>query len=230
MTRDEYGLTPRQRAFADAYLADPERNATRAYRKHYRSIGKAAEFNASRLISTEKVANYIAAVERRRLAKAQEQFDINDAWLVERWRKIIEFDVRKLFDADGRLKPVCELDDDTAFVISAIDVSLTKLRGADQDQIVEEVTRKFRALDKTKALEALGQHIGFYGRHQAQQRPLVVLAGFIRPQPAELLSVSERTVRSAREVISSGAPDLQATVERGEVSVSAEAIEHQSAG
>jgi phage terminase small subunit len=181
MIRDEFGLTHRQRAFADDYLADPERNATRAYRTHYKSKGKAAEFNASRLISTEKVANYVAAVERRRLAKVQEQFDINDAWLVERWRRIIEFDVRKLFDADGRLKPVSELDDDTAFVISAIDVSLTKLRGADQDQIVEEVTRKFRALDKSKALEALGQHIGFYGRHQAQQRPLVVLAGFIRP-------------------------------------------------
>lgn len=185
MIRDEFDLTPRQRAFVDDYLADEERNGSRAYRRHYRvKDARVADANAARLLATAKVANYIAAVERRRLAKAQEQADINDAWLVERWRRIIEFDVRRLFGADGKLKQISDLDDDTAFVIAAIDVSLTKLRGADQDQVVEEVTRKFRALDKIKALEALGQHIGFYARHNAQQRPLVVLAGFIRPRPA----------------------------------------------
>lgn len=181
MPTDEYGLTTRQRAFVEEYLADPERNATRAYRKHYKSKGEAAAFNASRLISAEKIKAFIANHEKSRLVVAEKQHGINDAWLIERWRRIVEFDVRKLFDDEGNLKKIKDLDDDTAFVISAIDVSLTKLRGADQDQIVEEVTRKFRALDKTKALEALGQHIGFYGRHNAQQRPVVILNGFVRP-------------------------------------------------
>jgi site-specific DNA-methyltransferase (adenine-specific) len=44
-----------------------------------------------------------------------------------------------------------------------------------------------------------------------------------QPQAAQLLNVSERTVRSARRVLNEGAPELVQAVDRGEVSVSAAA-------
>lgn len=44
-----------------------------------------------------------------------------------------------------------------------------------------------------------------------------------QPQAAQMLNVSERTVRSARAVQSQGAPELVAAVETGKVSVSAAA-------
>lgn len=60
MRRDAYGLTDKQRAFADTYLSDPRWNATNAYRSVYpNSNQKAAESGASRMLRIAKVAAYI---------------------------------------------------------------------------------------------------------------------------------------------------------------------------
>ena len=63
MARDEYGLTPKQRAFADEYIAN-KGNATQAYKKAYTNVTKdeTARVNGSRMLTNANVSEYIANV------------------------------------------------------------------------------------------------------------------------------------------------------------------------
>ena len=60
LAKDEYGLTPKQRAFADEYILNGG-NGTQAYLKTYKNIKnvETAQANASRLLSNAMVARYI---------------------------------------------------------------------------------------------------------------------------------------------------------------------------
>lgn len=175
------GLNPQQAAFALDYVADPARNAKRAYEKHYRARGHVAESAAGRLLRNVEVGAYVAELEARVAARAEEKFNITTDWITERWRRIAEFDARKLFDRAGNLKNVLDLDDDTAYVIASVDVSLTRMQGRSQDEVIEEVAKKIRAVDKIKALEALGRHIGYFNEDKSQA-PRIILSGFARPK------------------------------------------------
>lgn len=65
-------------------------------------------------------------------------------------------DPRRLFDEEGNLKPVHELDDDTAAAVESIDVSvLPRSSGGHQ-------TRKVKLWDKKSALAKLGEHLGLF--------------------------------------------------------------------
>lgn len=60
LAKDEYGLTPKQRAFADEYILNGG-NGTQAYLKVYKNVKNAetAQVNASRLLSNAMVVRYI---------------------------------------------------------------------------------------------------------------------------------------------------------------------------
>lgn len=60
MAKDEYGLTLKQRAFADEYITNGG-NGTQAYLKVYKNVKNAetAQVNASRLLSNAMVVKYI---------------------------------------------------------------------------------------------------------------------------------------------------------------------------
>ena len=60
MAKDEYGLTPKQRAFADEYILN-KGNGTQAYLKVYKNVKNAntAGVNASESLRNPKVARYI---------------------------------------------------------------------------------------------------------------------------------------------------------------------------
>lgn len=60
MAKDEHGLTPRQRAFADEYILNGG-NGTQAYLKVYKNVKnvETAQANASRLLSNAMVSRYI---------------------------------------------------------------------------------------------------------------------------------------------------------------------------
>lgn len=60
MAKDEYGLTPKQRAFADEYILNGG-NGTQAYLKVYHSVKNAntAGVNASESLRNPKISRYI---------------------------------------------------------------------------------------------------------------------------------------------------------------------------
>lgn len=72
MAKDEYGLTPSQRDFADAYILNAG-NATQAYLKAYKNVKsvETASANSSRLLRNAKVRDYIDMRTREPLKRAK---------------------------------------------------------------------------------------------------------------------------------------------------------------
>jgi phage terminase small subunit len=143
-------LTPRQARFVEEFLTDL--NASAAYRRAgYSATGHAAEVAAARLMRNVEVAEAITKAMAERAARTEVSADRVLCELA----KIAFFDVRKALNNDGSFKSISELDDDTAAALASFDV--VELGGD-----VGGVIRKVRLVDRLRAIELLGKHLGLF--------------------------------------------------------------------
>ena len=142
-------MTKSQKRFCDEYLIDF--NATRAYKAAYKSCRKdeTANVNGSKLLRNTKVQEYIAEKQQ----EMQERNKITQDTIIQELAKIALFNIKDIYNEDGTLKKVTELDDDTAKAISGVKI----LQKAGAMKIILSKTN-----DKTKALELLGKHLGMF--------------------------------------------------------------------
>lgn len=142
-------MTNSQKRFCDEYLIDF--NATRAYKAAYKSCRKdeTANVNGSKLLRKTKVQEYIAEKQQ----EMQERNKITQDTIIQELAKIALFNIKDIYNEDGTLKKVTELDDDTAKAISGVKI----LQKAGAMKIILSKTN-----DKTKALELLGKHLGMF--------------------------------------------------------------------
>jgi phage terminase small subunit len=81
------------------------------------------------------------------------------------------FDVRKLFDATGRLKPPQDWDDDTAAAISGLEwqdqSGLKRKDEHDEGSTETKQVRSLQTIDRLKALELLGKAHGVFDGTEA---------------------------------------------------------------
>lgn len=138
-------LNPKQVRFVEEYLIDLNASAAalRAGYKHP-DIGR-------RLVTKSHVSEAIAEAQEERSKRTRIKAD---NVLVELARLAFS-DVRKLFDEQGDLVPMRELDDDTAASIAGIEV--TEIVSGGQGFLTR--VKKVRRWDKPKALELLGKHL-----------------------------------------------------------------------
>jgi phage terminase small subunit len=78
-------------------------------------------------------------------------------------RRLALGDVRKLFNADGSMKALHEMDDDTAAMIAAIDVQEIDVEGASIGRV-----KKIKLWDKNSALGNAMKHLGLFERDNEQ--------------------------------------------------------------
>ena len=142
-------MTNSQKRFCDEYLIDF--NATRDYKAAYKSCRKdeTANVNGSKLLRNTKVQEYIAEKQQ----EMQERNKITQDTIIQELAKIALFNIKDIYNEDGTLKKVTELDDDTAKAISGVKI----LQKAGAMKIILSKTN-----DKTKALELLGKHLGMF--------------------------------------------------------------------
>lgn len=141
-------LTPKQAQFVQEYLIDL--NATQAaIRAGYSA--KTAEWQGPQLLGKSHVAKAIQDAMRRREARTE----ITQDRVLKEVARLAFLDVRKAFNSDGSLKPLHELDDDTAAAIAGLDV--TEMTGLGDSL---SVLKKIKLSDKKGALELLMRHMG----------------------------------------------------------------------
>lgn len=143
-------LTPKQERFAEEYLVDL--NATQAaIRAGYSE--RTAKYTGFELIRKPHVAAAIQAARQKISKKTQ----VTVERTVQELARIAFADLRKLFDESGNLRPIADLEDDTAAALAAIEVVATK---AGED--TTEHTHKVRAWDKPASLDKLMKWFGAY--------------------------------------------------------------------
>ena len=91
------------------------------------------------------------------------KLEVSAEKVVQRLKQLAFFDVRKLYNPDGSLKPITELDDETAAAICSIQVGKLYEHYAKGKAQNVGTTIKIRFCDCGMNLERLGRHIpGFF--------------------------------------------------------------------
>ena len=150
-------MTEAQKRFCDEYLIDL--NATRAYKVAYKRCKKdeTANVNGSKLLRNAKVKEYIA----QKQAEIQKRTEITQDKVLKELAKIAFGDIRKLYTDNGALRNIVDLEDDIAGAISGVETyEEYDGRGEDREHVGD--TKKVKMLDKTKALELIGKHLGMF--------------------------------------------------------------------
>jgi ParB-like chromosome segregation protein Spo0J len=101
---------------------------------------------------------------------------------------------------------------------AGVEPRFEEYEGTDPIAYVISLNLKRRHLDESQRSMVAGQIATLQDGHRQVGKFADVPT---QAQAAEMLNVSERSVRSAREVLGQGAPELVSAVERGEISVSA---------
>lgn len=150
-------MTNAQKRFCDEYLIDL--NATRAYKVAYSNCKKddSARKAGSRLLTNVDIKNYIS----EKMKEREQRTEITQDRVIKELAKIAFLDIRKLYTDNGQLKNVADLDSDTAGAISSLE-TLEEYDGYGDDREKIGDTQKVKLLDKTKALELLGRHLGIF--------------------------------------------------------------------
>ena len=150
-------MTDAQKRFCDEYLIDL--NATRAYKVAYPRCKKDETANAasSRMLRNVKVQEYISEKQK----EIEKRTEVTQDMVIKELAKIASLDIRKLYTENGQLKNVADIDSDTAGAISSLE-TLEEYEGYGDDREKIGDTQKVRLLDKTKALELLGKHLGMF--------------------------------------------------------------------
>lgn len=150
-------MTDAQKRFCDEYLIDL--NATRAYKVAYKSCKSdlTARTNGSKLLTNTNIQEYISEKQK----EIEKRTEVTQDMVIKELAKIAFLDIRKLYTENGQLKNVADIDDDTAGAISSLETLEEYDRyGDDREKIGD--TQKVKLLDKTKALELLGRHLGIF--------------------------------------------------------------------
>src|SRR5277367_5973298 len=101
-------MTPKQTRFVAEYLANGL-NATKAAISAGYSEKTAASIGEENLRKPE-----ISAAIKERTSKIMERLEVNAELVVQEIAKLAFFDPRKLFNGDGSLKLISEIDDHSA--------------------------------------------------------------------------------------------------------------------
>lgn len=162
-------MTDAQKRFADEYLIDL--NATRAYKVAYSRCKKdeTARANSSRLLTNANIQNYISEKQK----EIEKRTEVTQDMVIQELAKIAFFNIKDIYNKDGSLKQIKDIDNNTAKAIASVK-TLQKagsmkininMQGQDEEiplEHIEEQTIEFKTNDKTKALELLGKHLGMF--------------------------------------------------------------------
>ena len=165
-TSSQAAAEQRRTLFIEAYLANGG-NATNAAKAAGFSE-KTAHVQGCVLLKHPKV---IHRLDERRKELAQ-KYELTTENVIRSLAQAVYFDPRKLYDEQGNLKPITDLDDDTAQALSGFEVTEEKGSGEDRGQVIG-YTKKVKWLDKNTAREQAMKHLGLFKADNMQRSPLV---------------------------------------------------------
>ncbi len=149
-----HDLNVRQKLFALEFLKDL--NATQAaIRAGYSP--RTAEAASSRLLRNVKVA---AEIQKAMNARAK-RIEVNQDTVLQGIARLAFWDVANMFDADGSLKDIRDMDVNTREAIAGFECVTAYEGDGDQKHAVSRLS-KVKLVDKGENLERLGRHLKLF--------------------------------------------------------------------
>jgi phage terminase small subunit len=149
-------LTSKEERLCREFICDFAENQTRAYMHAYGTKNyDSARTEASKIFAKPNIKRRIAELR----AERNKRLEISADKVLAEIAKLAFYDPRELFDSDGRLKPIDELDPDHAAIIGGIE-TLHKVIGDEKDGMA--VITKIKLADKGANLERLGRNLKLF--------------------------------------------------------------------
>lgn len=149
-------LTPKQSRFVAEYLANGL-NATKAAISAGYSEAT-AESQGSRLLRNVKVAALVGKKTQAIMTK----LDISPERTLNEIGRLAFFDAAKLFEDDGSLKRMQDIDEDTRSVIAGVEVSDIWDSGEGEQKSIIGTLKKVKITDRLSALDKLMRYHALY--------------------------------------------------------------------
>lgn len=155
-------MTSKQERFCQEIVkGKTQSDAYRVAFKPKRMKATSLHVKASVLAGSDKV--------RLRLAELMAPIKAETKLTAERWQleldRLALGDVRKLFDTHGNPLDIPDLGDDEAPCIAGFEI-VEEFSGSGKDRVPVGYTRKFKLVDKLRALELAGKTRGYYVEKQ----------------------------------------------------------------
>lgn len=159
-------LTDKQEMFCQEYLKDL--NGTQAaIRAGYSE--KTAEFQASRLLSNDKVKSRITQLKDKRVQRVE----IDADYLLKTLKTWLESDITDTLCLSA--KELKELPKSVRQLITKAEITTTRVEDSDNgDGIIKEVI-KLQFVNKERAADMIAKHIGFYEKDNEQSKDKLVI-------------------------------------------------------
>jgi phage terminase small subunit len=151
-------------------------NATQAAVAAGYKPGSAAEKAGYRMSKNVRVSDILAKRRAEVLVVVEESTGLSVARTLKEVARLAYFDPRKLFDSEGRLIPMTELDDDTAAAVASIEV-VEEFESVDGKRVPAGLLKKIKIADKNSALDKAMKHLGLYEADNGQKPEPVVNVG-----------------------------------------------------
>jgi phage terminase small subunit len=144
-------ISPKAARFVDAYIVSL--NATSAAKEAGYSA-KTAKSQGQRLLTNVDIAAAIAAAKAERSGRMM----ITAERVLTELARLAFIDIGQIFNDDGSMKPLSEMEEDARRAIVGLEVSEIR----DNDGVVIGYIKKIKLADKLSALEKLGKHLGLF--------------------------------------------------------------------
>ncbi len=166
-------LTPKQEKFAQRLVETDK--PSESYRHAYDAENmsdEAVAVEAHRLQDNPNVALRIEELRQLHLKRHEVTVDR----VVAEYAKLAFLDIRKAFDENGNLKPITEMDDDTAAAIAGLEVEVRRVADETEEELEGQPhggalkrqhsatarLHKIKLTDKKGALDSLARHLGMF--------------------------------------------------------------------
>lgn len=167
-------LSEQRKRFADRYFETLNGKESAIYAGYSEATAKQIAYN---LLQDEDVEAYLSALRE----EAAKKHGVTKDRIIAEYAKIAFFDIREIYDTDGGLIHVKQLDDTSAGAIASI--KSTEEWGEDDDgnKIIIGTNKEVKIFDKIRALQDLGKHLGLFEKDNDQKKNQAILTMFELP-------------------------------------------------
>jgi phage terminase small subunit len=157
--KSKEAVKARHDLFIEAYVENGGNGAEAARAAGYSGSNLVLSQSASRALACPYVQEELA----KRRAALSEKYALRSDDVIKSIAQAIYFDPRKLFNQDGTLKAIHELDDDTALMIASVET--VQVGSEDSPAIVKKIKWESKATARDQAM----RHLGLYEKDNRQR-------------------------------------------------------------
>lgn len=160
-------LTEQKKRFADRYFETLKGAESAIYAGYSQDTARQIAYN---LLQEIEVEHYLSDLRE----KYQIESGISKQRILDEYAKIAFFDIREIYDVDGGLINIKQIDDKSAGAIAGIKSTEAWDIDEDGNKVIIGTNKEVKIFDKLKALQDLGKHLGIFEKDNSQKTASMV--------------------------------------------------------